>query len=142
MLSSVRPSSLYPISLTAALSGQARSNMVALNMNSRLLLENYGGFLVFYLGNRNWQEWCEASYISYPEFSRSGNYAYFSDSTTGFFRVRLGSNKVEPVATIDSAGAIKPDEFWYWTGLTPDDSPLFLRDTSTREIYALDVDFP
>ncbi len=31
--------------LTAALSGQARSNMVALNMNSRLLLENYGAFL-------------------------------------------------------------------------------------------------
>jgi CHASE3 domain sensor protein len=31
--------------LTAALSGEARSNMVALNMNSRLLLENYGGFL-------------------------------------------------------------------------------------------------
>src|SRR6266576_2487420 len=31
--------------LTAALSGQARSNMVALNMNSQLLLENYGGFL-------------------------------------------------------------------------------------------------
>ena len=31
--------------LTAALAGQARSNMVAINMNSRLLLENYGGFL-------------------------------------------------------------------------------------------------
>jgi CHASE3 domain sensor protein len=31
--------------LNAALSGQARSNMVAINMNSRLLLENYGGFL-------------------------------------------------------------------------------------------------
>ena len=31
--------------LTTALSGQARSNMVAINMNSRLLLENYGGFL-------------------------------------------------------------------------------------------------
>jgi CHASE3 domain sensor protein len=31
--------------LTAALSGQARSNMVAISMNSRLLLENYGGFL-------------------------------------------------------------------------------------------------
>jgi CHASE3 domain sensor protein len=31
--------------LTAALSGQARSNMVAINLNSRLLLENYGGFL-------------------------------------------------------------------------------------------------
>jgi len=31
--------------LTSALSGQARSNMTAININSRLLLENYGGFL-------------------------------------------------------------------------------------------------
>jgi len=31
--------------LTAALSGQARFNISALNTNSRLLLENYGGFL-------------------------------------------------------------------------------------------------
>ena len=31
--------------VTAALSGQARSNITAINTNSRLLLENYGGFL-------------------------------------------------------------------------------------------------
>lgn len=31
--------------LTSALSGQARSRMVAINMNSQLLLENYGDFL-------------------------------------------------------------------------------------------------
>jgi CHASE3 domain sensor protein len=31
--------------LTSALAGQARSNIVAINTNSRLLLENYGGFL-------------------------------------------------------------------------------------------------
>jgi CHASE3 domain sensor protein len=31
--------------LTSALSGQVRSNITAINMNSRLLLENYGGFL-------------------------------------------------------------------------------------------------
>jgi CHASE3 domain sensor protein len=31
--------------LTSALSGQARSNMIALNTSSQLLLENYGGFL-------------------------------------------------------------------------------------------------
>src|SRR6202041_623210 len=31
--------------LPSALSGQARSNITAINMNSRLLLENYGGFL-------------------------------------------------------------------------------------------------
>ncbi len=33
------------IRLTSALSGQARFNITALNTNSRLLLENYGGFL-------------------------------------------------------------------------------------------------
>lgn len=31
--------------LTSALSGQARSSIIAINTNSRLLLENYGGFL-------------------------------------------------------------------------------------------------
>ena len=31
--------------LTSALSGQARSSIIAINRNSRLLLENYGGFL-------------------------------------------------------------------------------------------------
>ena len=29
-----------------------------------------------------------------------------------------------------------------WTGLTPDDSPLALRDISTFEIYALDWHLP
>ena len=40
---SVRDSQLAK--LTSALSGQARFNISALNTNSRLLLENYGGFL-------------------------------------------------------------------------------------------------
>jgi hypothetical protein len=31
---------------------------------------------------------------------------------------------------------------WWWVGLTPDDSPLVLRDTGTQEIYAFDVDLP
>jgi hypothetical protein len=29
-----------------------------------------------------------------------------------------------------------------WSGLAPDGTPLFVRDTSTQEIYALDVQFP
>jgi len=29
-----------------------------------------------------------------------------------------------------------------WSGLAPDGSPLFTRDTSTEEIYALDLDLP
>lgn len=98
--------------------------------------------MLFDLNTRKWEQLCQAPFISYPEFSRGGNYVYFSDSTTGIYRVRRGSSKVELVAAIDSPGAVKEDAFWYWTGLAPDDSPLFLRDIGTREIYALDVDFP
>jgi hypothetical protein len=29
-----------------------------------------------------------------------------------------------------------------WFGLAPDDSPLFARDISTQEIYALEMDWP
>jgi hypothetical protein len=29
-----------------------------------------------------------------------------------------------------------------WSGQAPDDSRLFVRDMSTQDIYALDVDFP
>ncbi len=29
-----------------------------------------------------------------------------------------------------------------WTGLGPADTPLFIRDISTQEIYALDLDLP
>jgi hypothetical protein len=32
--------------------------------------------------------------------------------------------------------------FGAWTGLTPDDSPLVVRDVGSQEIYALDVQFP
>jgi len=47
--------------------------------------------------------------------------------------VRLGSLK-----SIRRTGVF---DFW-WSGLTPDGSPLVLRDIGTKEIYALDVELP
>ena len=46
------------------------------------------------------------------------------------------------VGKVGSAPAYSNADLGIRTGLTPDDSPIFLHDTSTREIYALDVDFP
>jgi hypothetical protein len=59
-----------------------------------------------------------------------------------FLSGSLGGHKIELVAKVDVRGGTKSDDFWYWTGLAPDDSPLVMRDASTQEIYALDVDFP
>ena len=53
-------------------------------------------------------------------------------------RVAIADRSVEEIVSLRDLrqtgfrGAI-------WTGLTPDDSPMFLRDTGTQEIYALDL---
>ena len=97
----------------------------------------------FDTAKQTWDKVCEAEDIDYPSFSRNGKYVYFSDFHSGlFYRVELASGKVERVANISPPLAMKQDDFWYWSGLTPDDLPMFMRDTSTREIYSLDVDFP
>jgi len=93
-------------------------------------------------GDEKWKEICATAFMAYPSFSRNGKDIYFSDSQGGFFRFDVVSRKIEKVAGINPPVAMKQDAFWYWTGLTPDDSPMFLRDTSTREIYALDLDLP
>ncbi len=53
-------------------------------------------------------------------------------------RVAIANRKVQEIVSLKDLrqtgfrGAI-------WTGLTPDDSPMFLRDIGTQEIYALDL---
>lgn len=96
----------------------------------------------FDLTTQKWGEVCETRWMAYPSFSRNGKYVFFSDSQGGFLRVELASGKIEKVVNISPPLAMQTDDFWFWTGLTPDDTPMFLRDTSTREIYALDMDLP
>ena len=55
------------------------------------------------------------------------------------FRVRLADLKLEKLASLENASDIKHSR---WFSLAPDDSPLVLRDMSTQEIYALDLQLP
>ena len=96
----------------------------------------------FEFQQQKWTEWCQSESVGYPAFSRDEKYVYFSGADQRMYRVREGDSRIEAVANIDVPGGMKTDDFWYWTGLAPDDAPLFLRDASTEEIYALDVDFP
>ena len=56
-------------------------------------------------------------------------------------RISVADGKLERITSFK-----KIRRFWAtwgpWTGLAPDGSPLVVRDISTQEIYALDVDFP
>jgi Tol biopolymer transport system component len=75
-----------------------------------------------------------------PTWSRDGKYVYFAlinSPTPALYRVRVRDKKVELLASLKGfpvAGL--------WTGVTPDGSPLLMRDISIEEIYALRVRLP
>jgi hypothetical protein len=56
-------------------------------------------------------------------------------------RVKLGDHNPEDLFSLN--GLRRYFGIWgSWSGQAPDDSRLFVRDMSTQDIYALDVDFP
>jgi Tol biopolymer transport system component len=80
-----------------------------------------------------------------PVWSRDGKYVYFSSTDQGepaFYRVQVKNRKVEQVASLKDVKRPTSESWGSWTGLTPDDAPLALRDISTYEIYAFDWQLP
>ena len=80
-------------------------------------------------------------------WSHDSAYIYF-DLNLGrdsrFFRIRVSDSKLERPLEFKNLRRL-PDLFgaWEsWMGLGPGDTPLFVRDVSTQEIYALDLELP
>ncbi|HEX2597455.1 MAG TPA: hypothetical protein VHL05_01715, partial [Terriglobales bacterium] len=58
-----------------------------------------------------------------------------------YFRLRVPDGEIERVVSLKNIHRFLP--IWgEWSGLAPDGSPLFVRDISTQEIYALDWVLP
>jgi len=84
--------------------------------------------------------------IGYLAWSPDDSYIYFDTLLTpkpGYYRVRIKDAKLERLIDLKGirtfTGQFGPGA---WSGLGPNQTPLFVRDLSTQEIYALDVDFP
>jgi Tol biopolymer transport system component len=97
------------------------------------------------------QKWTEAfgSEIGYLLWSHDGKYIYFQDLRSSaqdkrnhVVRLRLSDRKIENIVDVKKVGRLTTGTFVDWFGLAPDDSPLFARDISTTEIYALEMDWP
>jgi Tol biopolymer transport system component len=74
-------------------------------------------------------------------WSRDSRYVYMrTDTETGPIvnRVRISDGKVEQVANLEGLQLVDGT----WMGLAPDDSPLFVRDVGSYELYALDWEAP
>jgi len=98
-------------------------------------------FMLFDFTTRQWAELVRAQgFAGYPNWSRDGRYVYFHgilDKDEDYFRVQISDHKVERILGLKGfQAAVGP--FGNWSGIAPDDSPLFVRDASIQEVYALD----
>jgi Tol biopolymer transport system component len=113
-----------------------------------LLAINVEGSKKLMLYDFRTQKWSErlteASNVNYPHWSADSHYVYYENFATSnpkWRRVKLGDSRAEDIFGL--SGLRRHFGNWgSWSGLTADNSALFVRDASTQEIYALDVDLP
>jgi eukaryotic-like serine/threonine-protein kinase len=92
-----------------------------------------------------WSDWVnEPGSIGFPNWSRDGRYVYYDtvEEHPTFRRIKVGETHSEFVVSLDDVRRYNLNLVGAWSGVTPDDSGLFVRDLSTDEIYAFDLELP
>jgi serine/threonine protein kinase len=97
--------------------------------------------LLFNISTQNWVPLAKTNVGSF-KWSDDSRYIYFDNGYSAdpaVSRVRLLDQKIEKIVDLkDFRRVVMP---WNtWLGLTPDGSPLLMRDTGTQEVYALDLE--
>lgn len=93
---------------------------------------------LFDLRTQQWRELVRRE-LNWFNWSHDGRHVYFEQhgAQHAVMRVSLDDHKVDEIVSLQNLKrAGENGSFWF--GLTPDDSPIVLRDTGTQEIYALD----
>jgi Tol biopolymer transport system component len=85
----------------------------------------------FSFATQRWEEALKGHLIGFQVWSRDGKFVYFMNDTD-MLRLRIADHKVEKVVSLAHL------KFGSGLSLTPDDSPLVLRETAVHELYALD----
>jgi Tol biopolymer transport system component/DNA-binding winged helix-turn-helix (wHTH) protein len=81
----------------------------------------------------------------YMAWSQDSAYVYFDGTVggdSGYFRLRASDAKLDKIVDFKKLRRFGDEFFGAWSGLGPGDTPLFMRDISTQEIYALDLQLP
>ena len=89
---------------------------------------------------QKWSDWVTGiGLVGTPVWSRDSKYLYFDNiggEHPGYRRIKLGETRSEFFVDL------KDLHRSWWSGVAPDGSPIFSRDISTDEIYALDLELP
>lgn len=111
--------------------------LAALSTDSKTLM-------LFEWQTGKWSEWLkEPLQVSFPRWSADSKSIVFDSlyPDPGFRRIRLGANKSEPFVETKDLKIFRG--LWgAWTGLATDGAPLLVRDISSEEIYALELQNP
>jgi Tol biopolymer transport system component len=82
------------------------------------------------------------STIAYPRFTRDGSSIVgCSGATASIDRFMLRERRLEKVADLSAMQVTAPLYYHCWAGLDPTDAPVVLSDTSTYDLYALDLEW-
>jgi eukaryotic-like serine/threonine-protein kinase len=100
---------------------------------------------LFDMSTKKWRQLADSmGGIGYMAWSSDSKYIGFDTGFTSdpaYFRLRVPDGEIERVVSLKNIHRFLP--IWgEWSGLAPDGSPLFVRDISTQEIYALDWVLP
>jgi Tol biopolymer transport system component len=102
--------------------------------------------LIFDFKTQKWSDWIsEPGSIGFLNWSQDGRYLYYDRAYTDhptFRRVKVGQTTSEQIADLKGLLRYSSPAYGSWSGIAPDGSPLFVRDLSTDEIYALDLELP
>ena len=82
--------------------------------------------------------------VGLSEWSADGKYLYFDTGLSvdpAAYRIRIADRQLERLTSLKGLHR-QIVSYFPWNGVTPDGSPLLLRDTSSQEVYALDFDAP
>jgi len=97
---------------------------------------------LFDVRTQTWSELLKSD-VGYLQWSLSSRYLYIKrlGAETAILRVEMKSRKVEEIVSLKN---LKNTGYTgdLWIGVAPDESPLFLLDTGTQEIYALNWKAP
>jgi hypothetical protein len=99
--------------------------------------------MLFDFNTGHWSELVKAD-VGWISWSPDSKSIYFDSGLSedrAFYRVRLADRKLERLADLKSLRRVVLFGL-SWSGITPDGSPLLLRDTSSQEVYALDFEAP
>jgi Tol biopolymer transport system component/DNA-binding winged helix-turn-helix (wHTH) protein len=94
--------------------------------------------MLYDFGTKKWRT-TRAENVNNPTWSHDGKYIYFDTEgdDRALRRVLVADGHVDQLTSLHAY----PNLAWWWSGVTPDNSPLILRNLGANEIYSLILEF-